>query len=88
MPVLTGACAYPHDAIEKLRQAVPNVVVIRAAETAERLGSIRAQNIVLLGALVRAMHLEDIDWPQLIAKHVPAKAVEMNRQAYQAGYDM
>lgn len=88
MPVLTGAAAYPHDAIEKLRKAVPNVVVIKAAETAEKLGNIRAQNIVLLGALVKAMQLEDIDWPALIAKFVPAKAKEMNLEAYKAGYAM
>lgn len=88
MPVLTGACAYPHDAIEKLQAAVPNVTVIRAAETAEKLGSIRAQNIVLLGALVKAMRLEDIDWPSLIEKYVPPKAREMNLAAYRAGYAM
>ncbi len=88
MPVLTGAVAYPHDAIDKLKAAVPNTVVIKAAETAEKLGNIRAQNIVLLGALVKAMHLEDIDWPSLVAKFVPAKAREMNLEAYKAGYAM
>ena len=88
MPVLTGAAKYPHDAIEKLREAVPKLMVVKAAETAERLGNIRAQNIVLLGALVKAMGLEKADWKALIARMVPVKAVEMNLSAYQAGYDM
>ena len=88
MPVLTGACAYPHDALERLRAVVPRLMVIRAAEKAEALGNIKAQNIVLLGALVRAMGLEKVDWHALIAQMVPPKAVAMNLAAYDAGYAM
>ncbi len=86
MPVLTGKCEYPHDAIEKLQAAVPNMMVIKAAETAEKLGNIKAQNIVLLGALVKAMGLEQVDWKSLIAAMVPKKAVELNLAAFDAGY--
>lgn len=88
VPVLTGACEYPHDAIDALSKAVPNLVVIKAAETAEKLGNIKAQNIVLLGALVKSMKLEAVDWPDLIRKMVPAKAVELNLAAFEAGYSM
>ena len=88
VPVLTGACAYPHDSLERLRAVVPRLMVIRAAEKAEALGNIKAQNIVLLGALVRAMGLEQADWHALIAQMVPPKAVAMNLAAYDAGYDM
>ena len=55
-------------------------------EIAEKLGNIKAQNIVLLGALVKRMGLEDVDWKALIAKMVPAKAVDLNIKAYEAGY--
>ena len=88
VPVLTGACAYPHNALERLRAVVPRLMVIRAAEKAEALGNIKAQNIVLLGALVRAMGLEQADWHALIAQMVPPKAVAMNLAAYNAGYAM
>lgn len=88
VPVLTGACAYPHDALERLRAVVPRLMVIRAAEKAEALGNIKAQNIVLLGALVRAMGLEQADWHALIAQMVSPKAVAMNLAAYDAGYAM
>ena len=89
MPVLIGAAEYPHDAIEAIRKSVPDVTVVRAAETAEGLGSIRAQNIVLLGAFVKAMNLQDkADWPALVSKYVPAKAREMNLKAYEAGFGM
>ena len=88
MPVLTGAVEYPHDAIDAIRKVVPDVSVIHAADVAEALGNIRAQNIVLLGALVRAMQLESVDWKALISKHVPQKAVALNLKAYDAGYAM
>lgn len=88
MPVLTGAVEYPHDIIDRMREIVPNVIVIKAAETAEKLGNVKAQNIVLLGALVKSMHLDNVDWKDLIRKMVPAKAVELNLAAFEAGYDM
>ena len=62
--------------------------VIAAMETAEKLGSIKAQNIVLLGALVKAMGLDGVDWKALVSAMVPPKAVEMNLAAYDAGYNM
>ena len=88
MPMLSGEQSYPHDAIETLKQRVDNVIVILAAETAEKLGSIKAQNIVLLGALVKAMGLDGVDWKALVGAMVPPKAVEMNLAAYDAGYNM
>ena len=88
IPVLSGAEQYPHGAIDEIKKHVEHVLVIKAAETAERLGSIRAQNIVLLGALVKAMKLDGVDWEELVKRFVPAKAVDMNIAAYRAGYGM
>ena len=90
LPVLMGAATYPHEAIEELRSVIgpEKLFVIRAAETADQLGSVKAQNIVLLGALVRAMKLERVDWKALIARFVPEKAKDMNLRAFEAGYAM
>lgn len=86
MSVLTGASKYPHDIIDSIKRISPNVKVIKAAETAQRLGNIKAQNIVLLGALVKIMHLDDVDWKTLIAKMVPPKTVDLNTLAFDSGY--
>ena len=88
MPVLTGAASYPHDAIDVLSAAVPNVRTVRAAAAAESLGNVRAQNIVLLGALVKSMELTGVDWEELVARYVPAKAKELNLAAFLAGFNM
>lgn len=88
MTVLTGAAEYPHNAIEAMQTICPNVTVIKAAQTAEELGNIRAQNIVLLGALTKVLKLDGVDWKELVAEYVPAKAKELNVKAYEAGYKM
>lgn len=88
MPVLTGAAEYPHNALDQLKEVVPNLVVIEAAKVAEELGNVKAQNIVLLGALVKQLGIDDVDWKDLVAKNVPAKLVDLNLKAFEAGYNM
>lgn len=85
LPVLTGAASYPDGVIETLRGAVKNIKVIDAGEIAARLGSARAQNIVLLGALIKAMGLEGQDWKQTLKDFVPPKFYELNAKALEEG---
>lgn len=88
MPVLTGAAEYPHNTVDALKKVVSKLFVVQAYDMAAKLGNSKAQNIVLLGALVKAMGLESVDWKAIIAEYVPKKAVEMNMAAYDAGYGM
>jgi indolepyruvate ferredoxin oxidoreductase beta subunit len=88
LPVLSGAAEYPHGAIEAIKTAYPNTLVVNAADTAEKLGSIKAQNIVLLGALTKALKLDQVDWKELVVQYVPVKARELNLAAYDAGFVM
>jgi len=88
MTVLTGAAEYPKDAIDVLKGAASNVIVVQAAKTAQELGNVKAQNIVLLGALVKQLGLTDIDWKTIIANHVPPKTTELNLNAFEAGCRM
>lgn len=85
MPVLTGAADYPHDAVEALRSAVGNIIVLPASRIAEELGNIRAQNICLLGALIAVLGLRDIEWEKIISENVPPKMLEINLKAFRAG---
>ena len=57
LPVLIGAAKYPDEVIEKLKAEVTNIKEFNAGKIAEELGNIKAQNVVLLGALVKAMNL-------------------------------
>jgi indolepyruvate ferredoxin oxidoreductase beta subunit len=88
VPVLVGQAEYPHGALDVIHKVLPNVYVIPAAKVAKELGGARSQNIVLLGALVRTLGLSGIDWSELVAEMVPARSVDINLKAYDAGYAM
>lgn len=87
LPVLTGAAKYPDEVVEKLGKEVPGLKIFNAGKIAEALGNIKAQNVVLLGALVKAMELEDIDWDSVLKELVPPKLLDLNLKAFKAGLE-
>jgi indolepyruvate ferredoxin oxidoreductase beta subunit len=93
--VTSGGQSYPDDA--RLRAAVAQVTeraaYVDGAAIAESLGNVRAANVVLLGALSALMERAGLGGPALTAQtwlaeieaRVPARYVELNRRAFQAG---
>ena len=88
VPVLTGKEKYPENVNERLTDLVENIVIMNAAQIAESLGNIKAQNVVLLGALIKVLQLEDINWDEVISEIVPSKAIELNKKAFKAGMNV
>ena len=84
MPILSGACEYPEGGIEALKEHVP-VLTVDATQIATDLGNPKSANVVLLGALIGAMELNDIDWKSIVAKTVKPAFVDMNLKAFDAG---
>ena len=87
VPVLIGAEKYPEDVNAKLKATVSNTVIIDASEEAKKLGNIKAQNVVLLGALIKVLGLSSINWNKIIEQTVPAKAIELNKKALVKGME-
>ena len=87
MTVLTGAEEYADDIIEEIKKAVERVHTLNASQLAADLGNVKAANVIFLGALVKLMGLEDIDWPDIIRKNVKEKFVDLNLKAFQVGMD-
>ena len=86
MPVITGAAAYPENLVGNMQAAGVDVDAIDALALAEEAGSSKAVNIVLMGRLSR--YFTDIpqeEWMAAVEKSVPAKFLELNRQAFQLG---
>lgn len=83
-PILVGAEEYPQGIIEELSSKA-EVSVFKAAEIAKELGNPKAMNIVLLGALVKAMGIEDMDWDTIIAQNVKKGFEELNIKAFRSG---
>lgn len=87
VPVLIGAEKYPEGVEDALKAEVENTVMVKAAEIAQNLGNIKAQNVVLLGTLIKALNIEEIEWNEVVKTLVPPKAIELNEKALQAGMD-
>ncbi|MZQ74987.1 MAG: indolepyruvate oxidoreductase subunit beta [Peptoclostridium sp.] len=86
--VISGAEVYPEGVMEKLEAAVDNIYVIDAAKEAMELGNIKAQNIVLLGGLIKAMGVEGVDWNKMVEQNVKPRFVELNLKAINKGMDL
>lgn len=84
--VSLGISEYPKDVIDEYRKKIKNLHVFNAFDIAEKIGNSKAMNIVLLGSLVKALSIDDINWNEMIAQTVPEKFIKLNQQAFQAGY--
>jgi indolepyruvate ferredoxin oxidoreductase beta subunit len=87
MSVTTGDAVYPadQDILRAVHRRTADVTVVDALEIAERLGSPRLANTVLLGALSIRLEVPAETWIAVISQRVPPKYVEMNRQAFEEG---
>ncbi|MEG1548349.1 MAG: indolepyruvate oxidoreductase subunit beta [Clostridia bacterium] len=86
MSVASGATQYPDGCIDSM-QAAFECKTLPAADIAIGLGNAKCMNVVLLGALTKALSLSGIDWHSILAQLLPAKLVEMNAKAFETGYN-
>ena len=84
LPVLSGQVAYPKHIIESLKKDFP-VLDLDATRIATEIGNPKSANVVLLGALVQALGLTNLDWSDFISRTVKPKFVDVNLKAFQKG---
>ena len=84
LPVATGTVQYPEGCIEAMRKCFKTIAV-DAAGVAEEIGNPRTMNVVLLGVLVQAFAMTDIDWETILRDNLPEKMLEDNLKAFRAG---
>lgn len=85
MPVIMGRREYAGTILDELKQAAPDLRVVSATEKAVALGSSKITNIILLGATVRQMGLEGIDWNRIIRENVKPAFADLNIKAFETG---
>ena len=83
--VQTGSEIYYEYVIDEIKKTANNVSVIEASREARQLGNVKAANVILLGALAQAMHLQDLDWESIIRCNVKARFADMNLKAFEIG---
>jgi indolepyruvate ferredoxin oxidoreductase beta subunit len=87
MPILSGKAEYPKNAIEILKDKV-NTIVINASEEAGKLGNSKTMNIILLGTIIKAMNLEEINWDKILKDNIKENLVDINLKALQIGINL
>jgi indolepyruvate ferredoxin oxidoreductase beta subunit len=65
--------------------AASKVHYLDATQRAKEIGSVKAVNILLLGALSSLLDVSPSIWEDVIAKYVPDKYRELNVRAFQEG---
>lgn len=81
--VLTGKAAIPEGIKAKLEGV--GAVVVPAEEMAIQAGNSHTSNIVMLGALSKALDFSSEVWEQVIASSVPARTIDANIAAFRLG---
>jgi indolepyruvate ferredoxin oxidoreductase beta subunit len=85
MGVQTGQDKYPTNGEELIRARAGKVIALDGQAMARELGNPRVMNIILLGALIKQLGLEEIDWLRVIAENVKEKYVPLNQEALKLG---
>ena len=87
MSVVIGDAVYPDGVVDAIRAAGADVLEIDALPVAEKAGSSKAVNVVLIGAMARFTDINKEVWLKAVRDCVPAKFLELNLAAFEMGYN-
>lgn len=87
-PVALGVASYPDDPVGRLRAGFAKTTVVEASKLAKEAGNVRAANLVMLGALAADLPFDRDLWRQTIAGRVPPKTLEVNKKAFELGWEV
>lgn len=87
MPVIMGTADYPEDILGFLQANANKVTGLPALDMAAACGSAKAVNTVLLGAMAKELPFSKETWIRQIESTVKPKFIELNKQAFEKGYE-
>ena len=87
MPVIIGAAEYPENVLEELKAKGLCVEDFDALTPAKAAGNAKAVNIVLMGRAAKYFDIPYENWIAAIEKTVAPKFIEMNKKAFEMGYN-
>ncbi|QUH19372.1 indolepyruvate oxidoreductase subunit beta [Alkaliphilus sp. B6464] len=85
--ILSGKVDYPEGIVEEISSKV-DTIVVDAATHAKDMGNSKVMNIILLGATVKSMKLEGIDWEKIIRENVKKQFIDINIEAFKHGMSL
>ncbi|MBO7150898.1 MAG: indolepyruvate oxidoreductase subunit beta [Clostridia bacterium] len=88
MPVIVGKAEYPEAVLAELENKGVRVDAIDALSLAQKAGSSKAVNIVLLGHLARSFEgISKEAWIKAIEETVAPRFIALNLEAFRLGYE-
>ncbi len=87
MPVIIGKAEYPTEVLTEIENAGVSIDMLDALTLAEQAGSSKAVNIVLMGRLAHYLGIEKEKWLAAIEKQVKPAFIELNKKAFELGYN-
>ena len=87
LPVIIGKAKYPENIVKKIEGRYPNTLSIDALAIARQCGSVKTVNTVLVGLMAKSIDIPKQVWIAAIEEIVPAKMLESNLKAFEAGFD-
>ena len=85
MPVVMGQAKYPENIMGTLEENAAKVKAFDALKIAEECGSVKAVNVVLLGAASNDLPFDEDAWIKVIEENVKPKFVDLNKKAFELG---
>lgn len=83
--VLSGKDKYPEGIKELIEKKAGKILAFDAYEEADKLGSAKIMNLILLGVIIKEMDLQAIDWDRILKENVKPEFVELNKKAIEVG---
>ncbi len=87
MPVVIGQAEYPEGIVESLKKEY-RVIDVDAMSEALKLGNPRVFNVIVLGVAAKHMDFDKEQWFDVIEKTVKPKFVDLNKRAFETGYNL
>jgi indolepyruvate ferredoxin oxidoreductase, beta subunit len=87
MSVVIGAAEYPENIVENLAEKY-KVIRVDAILEAKKLGNTRVFNIIILGIAAQHMNFTKEEWLKVIENTVPPKTIDINKKAFEVGYNL
>ncbi len=84
-PVSAGLATYPEDIDALIADAHPHVRRVDANDLAQEAGTVKAANVVMLGAVSPALPFAAEAWEEVIRGAVPPKTIDVNLKAFRLG---
>ncbi len=84
-PVASGLATYPAEIDAQIKAAWSHVRAVDANGLAQQAGTMKAANVVMLGAVSGSLPFQPGTWEAVIRRVVPPKTVDVNLQAFALG---